>query len=1098
MSAPTEATRLISRALEFLAPDRPNWLAGGAGSLPGPIKMRFSSRQGTSEQELNATTADVVLQLGEAKIPIKAEKLLGATVRVSRSNQNLAGEQRQSRSPYERAQNDEDKAIEALSRMQEDLSWTHTGAAAGGGKWPWSPDDLYPSDSKLYQPTQHGNHHTPGRLRREPSDANLPAYYDPTEQPYYVSQQTSASAVRDMALHKGVPNIFDNIGETPQRRLSLTAMKQHEVSRRSKTTGHGPRPRKLDLVQLFPQPRPSTGRLLSPSRLQHSPSAMTDRADYPLPPLPHESFTLNSKKSGMLDTSSVRPSTAASGVAGKNRTFDEDIFDQHKTNVRRPPKGIQNWFDAFLDTDEDEDEDEEAIDEGPEPQELPADEIQPPAYHPPSREVSRASQKSVQPPAQRPQSVTQQTQSLDPMRHERPALERMHEHEDSSGYRSTSDCHSWDSIQSSHLGQTQPAAVESQVEVESNSRAGQSVLSLSDSDYDEDLEDNSSGSQVKDRPTIRDSIMDYRHVTVGAASRVGVQKLHQRPQQLQAIRSLSHESQELETKRSSSRTSVSNTTPHQTQKPLPMEPHEEMHPTAEQVALRRLHGLSLESSVTNNSIGEQPLRSTPSSELPSDAAHMMAVTEEEMMLLDLMRRKRAMMQQMSFTEGYQLALQTEQQRLAKRTESAQKNAMKALQRKENERRDSQISSSRGSPTVTQSDSDMRRHLSAIRKEQVDERFQIERFLGMSQPQPLSSHPPDLEMPPELPKSKRSSSTKSREPSGELLPTTVYSPAATPTGRSPATQGSLPSSDDNDSDSVKRRVDHFIATNGAVPPLNTTLKTMRKKSSRTPASMPPSPVIEEGHAPPAVPVRSPARTKRHQRDASDQSWQLHHKISSVSMDTDAEPRDKSPVSTFFSRKDSTNDGERALSPDEEHCTPLLPNKPGAEFADPNSLQRTQTLVSAMTSSLSMSTMSPISPFSSIISAASAAPKPLTPQSRQASAYTPDTEYSQYSRSTPSGGATAQVAHVVNLSGGPTARGLNVERKRPLPPPLSQLNTIDAALEGRTINKHGSLMSITSAGEDVLAAWKDLGGGSDCLRTKKRVANRPSGGLGEVAN
>lgn len=1055
--------------------------------------MRFSSRQGTSEQELNATTADVVLQLGEAKIPIKAEKLLGATVRVSRSNQNLTGEQRRPRSPYERAHNDEDKAIEALSRMQEDLSWTHTGAAAGGGKWPWSPDDLYPGDSKLYQPTQHGNHHThDDRLRREPSDANLPAYYDPTEQPYYVSQQTSASAVRDMALRKGVPTIFDNIGETPQRRLSLTAMKQHEVSRRSKTTGHGPRPRKLDLVQLFPQPRPSTGRLLSPSRLQHSPSAMTDRADYPLPPLPHESFTLNSKKLGMSDTSSVRPSTTASGVAGKSRTFDEGTFDQHKTNVRRPPKGIQNWFDAFLDTDEDEDEDEEPIDEGPEPQELPANEIQPPAYHPPSRQVSRASQKSVQPSVQQPQLVLQQTRSLDPIRDERPALERMHEHEDSSGYRSTSDSHSWDSIQSSHLGHAQPTAVKSKL------RAGQSVLSLSDTDYDEDLEDNSSGSQVKNRPTIRDSIMDYGHVTVGAASRVAVQKLHQRPQQLQAIRSLSHESQEMETERSSSRTSVSNTTPHQVQKPFSIAPHEEMHPTAEQVALRCLTGPSLESSVTSNSTGEQPLRSTTSGELPSDAAHIMAVTEEEMMLLDLMRRKRAMMQQMSFTEGYQLALQTEQQRLAKRTESAQKNAMKALQRKENERRDSQISSPRGSPTVTQSDSDMRRHLSAIRKEQVDERFQIERFLGMSQPQPLSSHPPDLSMPTELARSKGSSSTNSLEASGEVLPATVYSPAATPSGRSPATQGSFPSSDDNDADSVKRRVDHFIATNGAVPPLNTSLKTMRKKSSRTPASMPPSPVIEEDHAPPAVPVRSPARTKNHQRDASDQSRHLSHKVSSVSMDTDAEPRDKSPVHTFSSRKDSTNDEERALSPDEEHYTPLFPSKPGAEFTDPKSLQRTQTLVSAMTSSPSMSTMSPISPFSSIISAASAAPKPLTPSSRQASAYTPDTEHSRSSRSTSSGGATAQVAHVVNLSGGPNARGLDVEGKRPLPPPLSQLNTIDAAMEDHTINKHGSLMSITSAGEDVLTAWKDLGGGSDCLRTKKRVANRPSEGLGEVTN
>ncbi|RYZ46294.1 MAG: hypothetical protein EOP49_23550 [Sphingobacteriales bacterium] len=38
---------------------------------------------------------------------------------------------------------------------------------------------------------------------------------------------------------------------------------------------------------------------------------------------------------------------------------------------------------------------------------------------------------------------------------------------------------------------------------------------------------------------------------------------------------------------------------------------------------------------------------------PQDAMHMVAITEEERMLLDLMRQKRVAMQQMSFTEGYQ-------------------------------------------------------------------------------------------------------------------------------------------------------------------------------------------------------------------------------------------------------------------------------------------------------------------------------------------------------------------------------------------------------------------------------------------------------------
>ncbi|EME84119.1 uncharacterized protein MYCFIDRAFT_210791 [Pseudocercospora fijiensis CIRAD86] len=49
-----------------------------------------------------------------------------------------------------------------------------------------------------------------------------------------------------------------------------------------------------------------------------------------------------------------------------------------------------------------------------------------------------------------------------------------------------------------------------------------------------------------------------------------------------------------------------------------------------------------------------------------------------------------------------------------------------------------------------------------------------------------------------------------------------------------------------------------------------------------------------------------------------------------------------------------------------------------------------------------------------------------------------------------------------------------------PSLPRLNTFDSAL-----NQRSSMLSITSAGEEVLGAWADLGGGRDCLRTKRKT-------------
>ncbi|KAI7044968.1 hypothetical protein KC352_g46284, partial [Hortaea werneckii] len=133
------------------------------------------------------------------------------------------------------------------------------------------------------------------------------------------------------------------------------------------------------------------------------------------------------------------------------------------------------------------------------------------------------------------------------------------------------------------------------------------------------------------------------------------------------------------------------------------------------------------------------------SSLPTDAAHVMAVTEEEMILLEMMRNKRAMMAKSSFTEGYQQAVKKEQEQLEMRRDSARQAAIKYLRQKEmregeippqgtKTQRNSRLTERvdrimDGTEPLPQLDEDIRRKYSAIRKEDVDKALKMEKFLG---------------------------------------------------------------------------------------------------------------------------------------------------------------------------------------------------------------------------------------------------------------------------------------------------------------------------------------------------------------------------------
>lgn len=190
-------------------------------------------------------------------------------------------------------------------------------------------------------------------LAPQASTSSLSSYYDAQKSPLSVSQQTSASAVRDMALRKGKPQIGTHHEEVPTLRPST-----RQTAEDFRNSGRKEKPVKLDLSKLFPKPRhgADTANLLSPNKMVSSPSAMSSNSEFPRP-MTREPTPIQLAKSRKL-TKSKRQEELLAQPAPRSRSpkrlFQPDPYDSAKINVRRPPRGVQHWFDA-LDDDTDED-----------------------------------------------------------------------------------------------------------------------------------------------------------------------------------------------------------------------------------------------------------------------------------------------------------------------------------------------------------------------------------------------------------------------------------------------------------------------------------------------------------------------------------------------------------------------------------------------------------------------------------------------------------------------------------------------------------------------------------------------------------------------
>ncbi|KAL8737450.1 MAG: hypothetical protein Q9181_001666 [Wetmoreana brouardii] len=173
------------------------------------------------------------------------------------------------------------------------------------------------------------------------SSSTLRSYYDPVRSPLLVSQQTSASSARDMALRKGYPSISSPLSQDVSEEISPTAVEDEK--RPGTDTACGKRPTQLDLSDLFPQPQTATGPLLSPDQVSKSPSQLSFSSSQRSASTGRPSWWKRKKAN---ESKPKEPKPPPDGLR-----LDEGLGVQSlKMNVRRPKAGMQHWFDGTGDS----------------------------------------------------------------------------------------------------------------------------------------------------------------------------------------------------------------------------------------------------------------------------------------------------------------------------------------------------------------------------------------------------------------------------------------------------------------------------------------------------------------------------------------------------------------------------------------------------------------------------------------------------------------------------------------------------------------------------------------------------------------------------
>ncbi len=169
------------------------------------------------------------------------------------------------------------------------------------------------------------------------SSSTLRSYYDPARSPLSISQQTSASSARDMALRKGQTIISSPLSQDASADISPAAVEDEQRPASNPAPAHNPI--RLDLSDLFPQPHLSTRPMLSVDEVSKSPRQMSDLSSPQSAGRPNWWKRRKAKESRPRETKTPpedpRPDSLDLGV------------DTLKMNIKKPKAGAQHWFDGL-------------------------------------------------------------------------------------------------------------------------------------------------------------------------------------------------------------------------------------------------------------------------------------------------------------------------------------------------------------------------------------------------------------------------------------------------------------------------------------------------------------------------------------------------------------------------------------------------------------------------------------------------------------------------------------------------------------------------------------------------------------------------------
>ncbi|KAL8783563.1 MAG: hypothetical protein Q9213_004553 [Squamulea squamosa] len=170
------------------------------------------------------------------------------------------------------------------------------------------------------------------------SSSTLRSYYDPARSPLSISQQTSASSARDMALRKGHPTISSPLSQNTSD--DIPPIDPEDDQPPATHPASAKNPACLDLSDLFPQPHISPGPILSCDEVSKSPTQLS----YPSSP--------QSGSVGRLNWWTRRKAKEPRSKEAKPPSDDPRLDKLNlgmgtlKMNVRKPKAGTQHRFDG--------------------------------------------------------------------------------------------------------------------------------------------------------------------------------------------------------------------------------------------------------------------------------------------------------------------------------------------------------------------------------------------------------------------------------------------------------------------------------------------------------------------------------------------------------------------------------------------------------------------------------------------------------------------------------------------------------------------------------------------------------------------------------